>query len=83
MKKGFCLRRYFIIAFIILLGAGIVALGLLNYEKTQKNDKLNNELDLIEAEQKALWDCIVKCNKKKADNAECWCIQATKNIKVY
>ena len=68
---------------VVALGAGIVYLGMLNFQKTQEKDKCDNELKLIKQEQKALWDCIVKCNKKKADNAECWCIQADKKIKVY
>jgi len=83
MRKKFCFKKILTTILIVALFVSIGILAFHNLKKTQENEKLQNELDLIKAEQKALWDCIVKCNKKKVDNAECWCIQASKKIRVY
>ena len=83
MKKKFNLRRFLAIALIVALTAGLAYLAFQSYKRQQEIDRLNVQIELYKTEQTSLWNCIVQCNKRKADNAECYCIQAKKKIKVY
>jgi hypothetical protein len=76
MKKGFCLKKTIVSIFIVILLGGNLYLYLMF-----KN--VDEKLTLKEKNEKALWECISNCNKKKAKGGECYCIQTEKKIRVY
>lgn len=69
---------------LLVAMAGAIVYYAVAYKQAEKEvGVLEAELKTKEEHEKALWDCIKDCNKKKSKGGECYCIQAEKKIRVY